>query len=180
MVIQQLGLALGIPLVIVFLLLLALDWPPDVESLLRSIKVVGGVGAFIFFVLLPIALLVTFAGGYEMEYRLNERGIGGRTVGRTAKRNAIVNFLLILSGRPTAMGAGMAAQARQVEYVAWKDVQRVEADPKRRLITLKKGRWPLMVVACDEAHYDAVLQEAQAAVIRNEKPSHRSSSRASR
>jgi len=167
-VIQQLVLVFVIPLAFLFAILAIADWPLDGEELLFDGKIVL-ITAAIFLFLLVIGIAILFAGGYEMEYRLNEKGIGGRPHGRTAKKNAIVNFLLMLSGRPTAMGAGMAAQARQVEYVAWKDVERVETDPQRRLITLKKGRRPLMVVACDDAHYEAVLQEAQAAVARNRK-----------
>ncbi len=177
-VIQQLALVFVLPLVVLFGVLVLADWPLDAERLLFNSKIVLIVAAI--FLVLMIGVAVTFAGGYEMEYRLNDRGIGGRPYGRTSKKNAIVNFLLMLSGRPTAMGAGMMAQARQVEYTAWKDVERVETDPQRRLITLKKGRRPLMVVACDEAHYDAVLQEAQAAVARNEKRRQRSASRPNR
>ncbi len=159
-VIQQLALVFVIPLVFLFGVLVVADWPLDAERWLFDGKIVL-IAAAIFLVLMVIGVAVTFAGGYEVEYRTNDRGIGGRPRGRTAKKNALVNFLLMLSGRPTAMGAGMMAQSRQVEYTAWKDVERVETDPRRRLITLKKGRRPLMVVACDEAHYDAVLQFAQ-------------------
>jgi len=52
--------------------------------------------------------------------------------------------------------------------VAWKDVGRIEADPRQRTIALYRGRRPLMVVACDDAHYEAVLQEARTALARNQ------------
>lgn len=159
-VIQQLSLVFVIPLAFLFGLLVVIDWPLSREELQRDATFVLLIAA-IFLALMVIGIAVTFAGGYEMEYRLNGRGIGGRPYGRTSRKNAIVNFLLMISGRPTAMGAGMAAESRQVEYTTWKDVERVETDPRRRLITLKKGRRPLMVVACDDAHYDAVLQFAQ-------------------
>jgi hypothetical protein len=159
-VIQQLAVVYVIPLAFLFGILVVADWPLDTERLLFDGKLVL-IAAAIVLVLMVIGIAVTFAGGYEMEYRINDHGIGGRTCGRTAKGNAVVNFLLALSGRPTAAGAGLAAQPRQVEYVAWKDVERVETDPQRRLITLKKGRRPLMVVACDVQHYAAVVQFAQ-------------------
>jgi len=167
-VIQQLALVFFLPLALLLGVLIVADWPLDAEMWLFDSKLVLIV-ATIFLVLMVIGVAVVFAGGYEVEYRTNDRGIGGRPRGRTAKKNALVNFLLMISGRPTAMGTGMMAQSRQAEYVAWKDVERVETDPQRRLITLKKGRRPLMVVACDEAHYDAVLQFAQNKVTHTRK-----------
>lgn len=175
-VIQQLGLVFVIPLVVLFVILVLADWPLDGEELLFNGKIVL-ITAAVYLMLMAIGVAVAYAGGYEVEYRMNDQGIGGRPHGRTAKKNAIVNFLLMISGRPTAMGAGMLAQSRQVEYTAWKDVERVETDPQGRTITLKKGRRPLMVVACDEGHYEAVLQEAQAAVARNRKRASRTSAR---
>lgn len=169
-VIQQLALVFVIPLLVLCAILAWILWPLDSEKLLligRILAITGGV----FLALLVAGMAVVSAGGYEMEYRLNEQGIGGRPYGRTARKNWLINVLLVLSGRPTAMGAGMLAQSRQVEYVAWKDVDRLETDPRQRIIALYRGRRLLMVVACDDAHYEAVLQEAHRAVHRKTKTS---------
>jgi hypothetical protein len=167
-VIQQLALVFVIPLVILSVILALILWPRDSETLVFLGEIVL-ITAGVFLILLLIGVAVVSAGGSEMEYRLNEQGIGGRPYGRTAKKNTVINTLLVFSGRPTAMGAGVLAQSRQVEYTAWKDVHRVETDPKRRTIALYKGRWPVMVVACDDAHYEAVLHQARSAVARQQR-----------
>ncbi|MFQ5436348.1 MAG: hypothetical protein ACE5FD_15900, partial [Anaerolineae bacterium] len=159
-VVRQLGLVFIIPLGFLFLVLLLADWPPDVENLTLNLKFLL-IAAGIFLVLLLIAIGLVYGGRYEYEFRLNEKGIGGRPHGRTAKKNAIANFLLLFSGNLTAMGAGALAKTRQVEYAAWHDVDTVVADEKRRTLTLQKGKRPLMVVPVDAAHYEAVLQFAQ-------------------
>jgi len=164
-IMRQLALIFFIPLGFLFLVLLLADWPPDLENLVFNLKIVL-ITAGIFLALLLIAIGLVYGGRYEYEFRLNKKGIGGRPHGRTAKKNAIANFLLMFSGNPTAMGAGASAEARQIEYVAWKDVDRVVPDERRKTIALQKGKRPLMVVPCDEEHYEAVLKFARKAAAR--------------
>lgn len=165
LVLRQLGLVFIISLAVLLVIMAIIQWPWDQDTL----RLLGGItlitGA-IFLVLLPIGVAVIAAGGYQVEYRLDDEGIGGRPYGRTARKNAVVNILLVLSGQPWAMGAGMLAQSRQAEYAAWKDVDRVETDPRQRTITLYRVKRPLMVVACDEDHYERVLDAARTAVGR--------------
>ncbi|NLG27060.1 MAG: hypothetical protein GX557_04065 [Chloroflexi bacterium] len=164
-VMRQLGLVFIVPLLVLALVATAAQWPPTGENLGVVSRVVG-ITAAVFGLLLLLAVALTDLGGYAMAYRMDARGISGRPHGRTAKRNAAINTLLVLSGRPSAMGAGMLAQSRQQEYAAWKDVDRAEGDPSQRTVTLYKGRRALMVVACDEAHYDTVLAQAVSATAR--------------
>ncbi len=164
-VVTQLGLVLFIPLVVLAVILLLIMRPSGAEEWAVVGQIVLLTGG-IFLGLLLIATLLVYGGRYEYEFRLNDEGIGGRPHGRTAKKNRIINFLLIFSGRPTAMGTGLLAQTRQEEYVAWNKVDTVIADERNRTITLQKGKRPLMVVPCDEAHYAAVLERAQAAAAR--------------
>ena len=164
-VVTQLGLVLFIPLVVLACILLLIMRPSGAEewgAVGQIVLLTGG----IFLGLLLIAVLLVYGGRYEYEFRLNHEGIGGRPHGRTAKKNRSINFLLIFSGRPTATGAGLLAQTRQEEYVAWNNVDTVIADERNRTITLQKGKRPLMVVPCDEAHYAAVLKMAQEAAAR--------------
>jgi hypothetical protein len=175
-VLQQLGLVFAIPLMVLLVILALIQWPLDGEGLLFIGRIVL-IAAAVYAVLLLIGMAVVSAGGYQVEYRMDHQGIAGAPHGRTAQKNAVVNALLVFSGRPAA---GMLAQSRQVEYAAWKDVDRVETDPKRRTVTLYKSRMPLMVVACDDAHYDAVLHEAQAAVTRHRTRRHRTASQSRR
>ncbi len=164
-VVRQLALVFAIPLVVLFIVLGIIQWPWDADTwrILGGVMLITG-GVFLALMLMGIAVVAV--GGYRVMYRLDDEGIGGLPHGRTAIKNAVVNGLLILSGRPSAMGAGLLAQSNQAEYTAWRDVDRIETDPRRRTLTLYRGRRPVMMVACDDAHYDAVLEAAQAAAAR--------------
>jgi len=164
-VVRQLALVFAIPMVVLFVILAIIQWPWDADTW-RLLGQITLVTAAVFLALLLIGVAVVALGGYRQIYRLDDEGIGGRPHGRTAVKNGVVNTLLILSGRPSAMGAGLLAQSRQVEYTAWRDVDRVETDPRRRTITLYRGRRPGMVVPCDEVHYEAVLGAARGAIAR--------------
>jgi len=56
-----------------------------------------------------------------------------------------VNSLLVLLGllakNPTAAGYGILSQSRQEQFVDWKSVDNVKADPHNRAITLKKPKF---------------------------------------
>jgi hypothetical protein len=162
-VLRQLALAFGIPLAVLFVVVGVVLWPWDADALLFIGRIVLVTGA-IFLVLLLIGVAVVAIGGYRMAYRLDDEGVGGVPHGRTATKNRVVNGLLVLSGRPSAMGAGLLAQSNQAEYTAWRDVDRVETDPRRRTLTLYRGRRRVMTVPCDEAHYEAVVDAARASV----------------
>jgi hypothetical protein len=69
----------------------------------------------------------------------------------------VISWLLMLLGRPGAMGAGMLAAARQAEHVRWCDVSDITAEPHRKTLVLCQARRPLMVVFCDGAQRDASL-----------------------
>lgn len=161
-VVSQLGLVFFIPLLVLSIILALIIQPSDAEEWGFLARIVL-ITAAVFLGLLLVAILLVYGGRYEYEFRLNEQGIGGRPHGRTARKNRAINFLLLFSGNPTAAGAGTLAQARQVEYVAWKDIDTVIPDARHRTITLQKGKRPLMVVPCDEKHYAAVLKIAQEA-----------------
>lgn len=165
-VVRQLALALGIPILLIALLMLALEWPPDPRAIGVALQVAGMV-AGTFLVLLVIVLGLIYRGGYEYRYEVDREGIRATTHGRTAATNRIVNLLLMLSGRPSAAGAGILAAARQSEFVAWSRVSGVRADDRQRTITLMCGGRPAMLVACDEAQYAAVLEYVRAAAARS-------------
>lgn len=158
----QLALVLGIPILLIGLLLIGLDWPPDME-LLSSVLQVMAVVAAIFLVLLTLALGLIYRGGYDYHYIIDADGIRATTTGRTAQTNRIVNTLLMLSGRPSAAGAGILAAARQDEYLAWSDVSAFSVDARQYTITLKSGPLPAMLVVCEAAQYSAVLEFVRAA-----------------
>ena len=164
-VLLQLGWVYAIPLLVLAAILAVILRPSGTEEW----RFLGGivlVTAGVYLALLSTGVLVVYGGRYEVEFRMDEEGIGGRPHGRTAMKNRLVNRLLLLSGNPTAAGAGMLAEARQVEYVAWRDVDTVASDARRGTIVLGKGRWPRMVVACPPGDHAAVEAYARDAIER--------------
>lgn len=155
-VVRQLLLALGIPLLILAALLLALD-PAGWRSIGAVVATVGA----ILLVLAILSVLLIYGGRYRYRIRLDDAGVEARPAGGTARRNAVVNALLVLSGRPTPMGTGLLAQSRQRERVAWGEVDEVVPEPRSRSVILRRGNRPLMVVACTEDNYEEVLQRAR-------------------
>lgn len=155
--ILQLSVALGIPMLCLGLFLIVLDWPPDRDLIINVLSVLGGVFA-IMVVLLALALLLVYQGGYDYHYVIDAHGIRATTTGRTAKTNRVVNTLLMLSGRPTEAGIGNLAAARQSEYLPWSEVSGFSVEANARIINLESGPLPSMIVACDAAHFAAVLE----------------------
>jgi len=90
-------------------------------------------------------------------FELDEEGISASTAARTRKKNAIINTLLFLSGRPSAMGAGMLAASRQDERLRWEDVDSFTVDRKRRQIALRRKRRTVMLVQCTEQNVEQVV-----------------------
>lgn len=164
-VLLQLTAALGIPLILVLVLLIAISRPSDareVADLARFTLAVAG----IIVVLALFAIGVVYGGKYQYCYKLDERGVERAPRGRTARTNKIANTLLMLSGRPTAMGAGMMAASRQRETVAWSDVEEVEGDSGRHTVVLRGVRGDMAELPCPERRYEEVLRHARSAVER--------------
>jgi hypothetical protein len=167
-VVRQLGYVFFIPLIVLGIILTLIIWPSDAQEW-GFVGQIVLITAAVFLGLLLVAILLVYGGKYEYQFRLNEKGIGGRPYGLTAKKNKVTNFLLMFSGQPTAVGTGMLAEARQIEYVAWKDVDTVITDEKHKTLTLHKGKRPLMVVPCDAEQFPAIQQFAQDAATRTQK-----------
>jgi hypothetical protein len=162
---RQLGMTLLLPTLILFLLLIALEWPLDAARLAGIVQALAIVGS----VLLALALAafgLVYGGRYLITYRLDEQGAASQLRGGAALRNKIIALLLALSGQPGATGAGLLAQARQREFVAWEQVHRVETSPARREIALHNQRRQLMVIACDASTFDPALDYARQAMER--------------
>jgi len=159
---KQLALVFGVTLLILALFFVVLFWPVDLVKLWQLLKLVLIVGG-ILLGLLALTLLLFYGGRYEYHYILNAQGIERRPAGSTARKNTIVNFLLLFSGKPGAMGTGLLAQTRQVERIAWKKVDGVVGDAAKKTVTLYKGKKVLMVAACNEINYETVLRQAREA-----------------
>jgi hypothetical protein len=117
-------------------------------------------------VVLAFLLLALFYRRYEYLFALDDEGVSASTAGGTRKKNAVVNAALVLSGRPSAMGAGMLASSRQDQRVRWKDVDSFAIDSKRRQIALRRRRHAIVVVQCTEENLEAIGRFVEAHVAR--------------
>ena len=161
-ILRQMGLGFGIPLLLLAILLLATS-PLDSESL-KGIGTAVGITAGILIILLGIVLLLVYGGRYEYTYTLNAEGIEGHPSGKTARTNRIVNLLGMFSGNATATGSAMLAQARQQEGTAWREIDRVVGDDEEHTLGLYRGKLRHMVVFCGNEHYGEALTYAQSQV----------------
>jgi hypothetical protein len=153
--IRQMSLVFVVPLLVVGLLLVVIDWPPDMQRLGLILRIVLVTGA----VMLALYLFVIFGvlrGRQELRYTLDAQGVREETAGPLKHMN-IVKLLLVLSGKPTYMGIGLMAQGPKSERITWKRIEKYVPDPQARTITLRKGRTDLMVLHCIEENYEQVL-----------------------
>jgi len=162
-VVKQLAFVIGIPLILVFILLMIILWPIELETFWWLLKIILAITAFVV-LLFTFVVLVLFRGRQEIRYTLDARGIKGES-GGIVKYMGIVKWLLILSGKPSAMGVGLLAQSPYAETVEWKIVDEIVPNSEQKTITLLKSRQPLMVVHCTEQNYVEVLQRAQGAFM---------------
>lgn len=153
--VRQMSLVFVIPLLVVGMLLVILDWPPNAEqlaSILRVVLIVGGV-------MLALYLVIIFGvlrGRQELRYTLDAKGASEQTAGPLKHIN-LVRTLLMLTGKPTYVGIGMITRGPVSERVTWKRVQKVIPEPQARTITLRKGRTDLMVIRCTEENFEPAL-----------------------
>ncbi len=136
------------------------DWPPDLDSILIAAFFMG-IGLGIFGIAGVIVLGLLFQGGYDYHYMLDAQGLRCLGSGRSAAINR-----LIVPRRTLDPHAGTPASTRPSEYVAWDEVDNFSVDAKARIITLKRGWLPRMIVVCNEANYTAVLAFIQQRVSR--------------
>ena len=153
--VRQMSLVFLVPLIVLGIILVAIEWPLDAQRLGMIAKVVLLTGA----VMLSLYLFVIFAvlrGHQEIRYTLDARSAREETAG-TLKYMNIVKLLLVLSGKPTFTSIGLMAQGPKSERVTWKRVETVLQDPQEMKITLRKGRTDLMVLFCTQDNYGQVL-----------------------
>ena len=160
--IRQMSLVFVLPLVVLGLLLVVLEWPLDMQSLSMILKIVLVTGG----VMLALYLFVIFGvlrGRQEIRYTLDAKSAREETAGPLKHMN-IVKLLLVLSGKPTYAGIGLMAQGPQSAQTTWKRVQKFVPDPDAKTITLRKGHTDLAVLYCTQENYDQVLAWVQAHV----------------
>ncbi len=160
-VVRQLALVIFLPLLLLYLFLLALELPISLADFWQISKVLLAISGFMI-LLYAFVIVVLFRGRQELCYTLDDEGIKIQS-GGIVKHMGIIKLLLVLSGKPTAMGAGMLAQGPTNEMVDWKKVDRVEGNDLEKTITLYKGSRELAVVHCNAENYERVLQRSHEA-----------------
>lgn len=165
-IIRQLIFVLAVSVLCVLVFVLSLDafeGQLSLESAWRyfliALLILGGLSFFA-----ALVMLVFYGNQYDYCFSMDEVGVKAETVGGTRRKNAVINFLLLLSGRPGPAGAGLLAASRQSELVKWKDVDRLEFNTEKKEIVLRRGKRALMLVQCTAENFDQVLRFAQQAV----------------
>ncbi len=165
-ILKQLLVVLAIPVACLFVFLLFLAFvegqlTPSLvgQYFLLALLLLGGL---IF--LAAIGTLIIYGNKYEYQFIVDDKGVNTATVGKTKRKNAVVNSLLLLTGRPGAAGAGLLAASRQVERVNWQDVDQFAADPAQLEIQLKRGSHVKMLIRCTPENYQAVVERVERAI----------------
>jgi len=108
-------------------------------------------------VLMVLVMLVVFGNRTRVRFTVDDRGILWETVDPRALGTARLALLAGVLGRsPTTAGAAAVAMARQSEWVAWTDVDAVEMNPGRHLLTLRNSWRTVMMIACLPQNYQQV------------------------
>ena len=157
-IMRQLGLAIGVPFGIVALVIGLASG--------KSVYTLYGLGLiFALLFLTWIFVLVVYRGKYDAEFVLDKNGIRCRTQANQAKKNRVVNALAVvfglLSGSPSAAGAGMLAQSRQEVFLRWSCVTKVRYKPKSCTILLWEGFSGQVALFCTEDGYPHIEREVR-------------------
>lgn len=155
-VLQQMGLVFGIPIVLVGLLMAVITEQNRWQVALQVIAVTGGV----ILGLLVLVMLVFTLVGYEQHFQLDEEGVQAKVSGRTSTFLKLARVGLLFSGRPSAMGAGL--MMRTGDVIRWRDVVKVEVDERQHQMTLYRKSGPSFLLACTVENFATVRAIVQA------------------
>jgi hypothetical protein len=153
--VRQMSLVFLIPLAVLGIIMLAIEWPLDLQRLGLIAKVVLLTGTVMLFLYLFVIFAV-LRGHQEIRYTLDAKSAREQTAGPLKYMN-IVKLLLVLSGKPTFASIGLMAQGPKSARITWKRVEKVVPNPGGKTISLRKGRTDLMVIHCTEENYIEVL-----------------------
>ncbi|NMA93657.1 MAG: hypothetical protein GX975_03240 [Clostridiales bacterium] len=167
-ILKQLGIAIGIPFGIVALVVLyasgkSFDAPNrfSFSAAIMSVYTLyalGLIAALLFLTWLLMMLL--YRGKYDAEFVLDDKAVLCRTQAGQAKKNRIINALVVVLGifsrKPAAAGAGLLAQSRQETSLKWKRVTKVKYRPKSNTILIWGGLTEQIALFCTPENYSAV------------------------
>lgn len=144
-IVTQLGIAIGIPFGVLLIFLIA------------NKGYYGAILVGLLLFLTWIFIMIFYGGKYKVEFILDKNGARCKTQKNQAKKNKTINRLTVvlglLSGKPTAAGAGMLAQSRQDIFIKWNQITKVKYKQKKSIIILKAGIMNSIVLFCSNDNY---------------------------
>lgn len=154
-ILKQLGLAIGIPFGLIFVIMLASG--ASIADLRYPAIIIG-----LLFFLTWLFIRIVWGGKYDAEFVLDNKGIRCRTAARQAKQNRIINGLTVvlglLSGKPAVAGAGVLAQSRQDVLVKWGSINKIKELPLRHTVMVYGGFAQNIAVFCTPENYEQVRE----------------------
>lgn len=149
-ILQQLGVAEGIPFGLVALVI-GLSSGKDTGTLYALGLIV------VVLVLAWLFIMAVYRGKYEAEFVLDNKGALCRTQEKQAKKNRVINALTVmlglLAGRPAVAGAGLLAQSRQEVLIRWNRITKIKYKPKSHTILLRSGWTEQIALFCTDENY---------------------------
>jgi hypothetical protein len=160
LILRQLFLVLSVPSVCLLAFLLLLELIDGQLTLASAGKYMLVTLAILFglFFLGIIAILTLYNNRYDLQFTVDDSGVRSTTVGKTKRKNALINTLLLFSGKPGPAGAGLIAASRQSELVRWENIDNFFAVPNKLEIQLRQGKRVLMLVHCIPETYPRVKE----------------------
>ena len=161
-ILKQLAIVIGLS---VFVLVLFMFFLGLVDGTLdrEYFAFLGKLFLFMFLgfcVLTGLGVLLLLGNRYGYTYTIDANGIREATQPSQYRRNTFLNTLTVIlsffARNPATMGSAVLAQSRQKQFIKWKDINKVEAEPWRKAIILKKNRSTRMVVFCHAENYAPV------------------------
>lgn len=153
LILGQLALAIGLPFGLVILIILITSG--------KSIYTLYALALiFLLFLLTYFLLLALNKGKYNVEFILNKKGLLCRSQSKQAKKNRFVNRLTVImgvfTGKPTVAGAGLLAQAKEEDFLAWQKIQKIKYKPKSQTILLRGHPGQKIAVFCPPDYYQQI------------------------
>ncbi len=153
---KELGIAIGIPFGILIIILLFIS-KGDIsrDGMGYPLLFISG-----FFAIAFLFIMFIYGGKYEVGYVIDTKGILNYTQKKQAKKNKMMNFLLlavgILSGKPSMAGTALLAQSRQSMLLKWKNIKKVKIYPRSKSIVIRGSFTEKVALFCNDDNFDLV------------------------
>lgn len=150
LILKQLGLAIGVPfgILTIFLILIKAYY---------GIIILGAT-----FVIAFLLVLLIFRGTYDVQYKINHKGILCQTQKNQREKvlflSSITFLLGLVSNNLTAAGAGLIPRERTSIFIPWKRIGKAKLNEKQKLIMIYGGFAENIVLFCKEDNYEDVMQ----------------------